>query len=43
MERTPFIIVMRGLDPRIHAVGRTDVDGRVQPGHDECRTKAVRQ
>jgi hypothetical protein len=28
--------VMRGLDPRIHAVGLapSDVDGRVKPGHD---------
>jgi hypothetical protein len=29
--------VMRGLVPRIHALlsGRQDVDGRVEPGHDE--------
>jgi hypothetical protein len=36
--RTPrsHPIVMRGLDPRIHAFwsAQQDVDGRVKPGHD---------
>jgi hypothetical protein len=34
---------MRGLDPRIHVVGllRSRVDGRVKPGHDGVRERAM--
>jgi hypothetical protein len=41
LERNQLKIVMRGLDPRIHAVAGVasacceDVDGRIKSGHDD--------
>jgi hypothetical protein len=38
LDNDSFVIVMPGLDPRIHvfgASGKKDVDGRDKPGHDE--------
>jgi hypothetical protein len=38
-----FKTVMTGLDPVIHVLRRTeDVDGRVEPGHDDDRIRIER-